>query len=255
MKTRKNKNNFRQTRPKRQRGGTPEQDSQLLAAIISGNFTGAQVLLDAGANVNASYYDTPALMWATIGGNEEIVRMLLHRGANVNASYSGSTSLIWASNRGNEEIVRMLLDAEGVNVNASMSDGKTALYWATTIGNKEIVQMLLDRGADVNASASNGETALMLARERLNPEIIQIIETHIQSKKDLNNYEMVKSAVKEGRASGLPDAGKAFLKLEEGQGPTLRGWLAPKSNQPNGGKRKTRKTRKSRSKRQRGRKL
>jgi ankyrin repeat protein len=272
MKTRKNKNNFRQTRSKRQRGGTPEQDSQLLDAIISGDLTGAQALLDAGANVNASASDgTPALMWATIRGSEEIVRMLLDRGANVNASFYGNTSLVWASNRGNEEIVRMLLDA-GANVDDSMSDGKTALIWASNRGNEEIVRMLLDARANVNASASNGETALhwatirgneeivrmlldaganvtapMLARERINPEIIQIIETHIQRKKDLDNLEMVKSAVQQKRVQGITPAMKTVFSFGPGTGPTFDGLLAPK-----GGKRKTIKTRKSRSKRQRG---
>jgi len=251
MKTHKNKNNVRQTRSKRQRGGTPEQDRQLIDAIKSRDLPRAEALLDAGANVNASGRGgNTALMWATIRGNEEIVRMLLDRGANVNASNSyGNTALVWASAGRPIKIVRMLLDA-GANVNASNSTGHTALIWASRSGNEEIVQMLLKAGANVDDSGVDGKTALMMARERGKQEIIQIIETHIQRKKDLNNLEMVTSAVQQKRVQGISPAMETVFNFGPGTGPTLNGFLAPK-----GGKRKTRKTRQTRSKRQRGRKL
>jgi ankyrin repeat protein len=278
MKTRKNKNNFRQTRSKRQRGGTPEQDSQLIDAVQTRDLPRAEALLDAGANIDASRADgSTALMWATTRGYKEIVQMLLERRANVNASASsGDTAILWASFRGYEEIVQMLL-AKGANVNASNStghtalfiasisgyeeivrmllakganvddsgvDGKTALIWASIRGNKEIVRMLLDAGANVNASGVDGKTALTMARQMRNQEIVQMIETHIERKKDLNNLEMVKSAVQQKRVPGISRAMETVFSFGPGTGPTFDGLLAPK-----GGKRKTSKTR---SKRQRG---
>jgi len=79
---------------------------ELPAAILEGNASRVQDLLDKGADVNAKYSDgaTP-LMSAILSGNTEIVRILLDKGADVNAvinfmKFKSFTPLMMAAFKG-----------------------------------------------------------------------------------------------------------------------------------------------------------
>lgn len=105
-----------------------------------------------------------ALIVASNNGHTEIVEMLLKAGANVDARNKyGYTALIEASWGSHVDIVRMLLKA-GAHVNAENHFGYTALIEASINGNTtDIVEMLLKAGADVNVRDITGQTALTSA--------------------------------------------------------------------------------------------
>ena len=99
-------------------GSTP-----LIAAIGSGNVETVKLLLDKGANPNASLdFDEEgstgargesALAVAAAGGNADIVRLLLKKGAKVNYRFKaggliGPTALEAAQENGRTEIIRIL---------------------------------------------------------------------------------------------------------------------------------------------------
>lgn len=116
------------------------------------------------ANATKKYNGETALIEATNKGNTEIVEMLLKAGANVDARNKYCyTALIEASWGSHIDIVRMLLKA-GADVNAQNHFGYTALIEASINGNTtDIVKMLLDAGADVNVRDITSQTALMNA--------------------------------------------------------------------------------------------
>ncbi|XP_020293932.1 putative ankyrin repeat protein RBE_0220 isoform X5 [Pseudomyrmex gracilis] len=123
---------------------TQDGTTPLHHAIKFENMEIAELLLNHGANVNAS--DKSEL----VSG----VQMLLDRGANVNAETRyGTTPLHHAIKFENMKIAELLLD-HGANVNASDKSG-TPLCCAVEKKNVEVVAMLLDRGANINAISHN----------------------------------------------------------------------------------------------------
>lgn len=96
-----------------------------------------------------------ALMLASESGHQEIVKILIDAGADVNATTEdGQTALMLASQNGHQEIVNILIDA-GADVNATAEDGQTALTLASQNGHQEIVNILID--AILNPTTKNVE--------------------------------------------------------------------------------------------------
>ncbi|MBA4117665.1 MAG: hypothetical protein C0514_02055 [Candidatus Puniceispirillum sp.] len=84
----------------------------LLHMAILGDLTLEAItwIIDAGANVNAPFYDETCLMNAV--KRPDVVRLLLDRGANVKgATLYGKTALFYAVQYGSQESVEMLLGA------------------------------------------------------------------------------------------------------------------------------------------------
>jgi len=160
-------------------------------AAENGNNTMIQILLQAGADIDASAITLSedlepdergllidptqddhdglgrtALLSAVRNGRDDLVHMLINAGANVNARpqpFGGWTALQAAVKRGNAKLVQILLDAGAdVNAPAHTDCGRTALQAAATQGHIELVQLLLKVGAEVNAPAAEtcGVTAL-----------------------------------------------------------------------------------------------
>ncbi len=79
-----------------------------------------------------------------------LAQMLIDAGADVNAESSLGTPLMnAATNAWNLDIVQLLIDA-GADVNKTDKDGKTALFYAASSGNDNIVALLIKAGADTN---------------------------------------------------------------------------------------------------------
>jgi ankyrin repeat protein len=114
----------------------------LMYAALYGDAVSAHLLLDMGADPNASNdARATALLWAV--DDPEITRMLLERGADPNVrSADGRSPLVLAAARaGAVEVVRALLD-RGAKIDAQ------ALGQAADAGDAATMRLLIERGAD-----------------------------------------------------------------------------------------------------------
>ena len=182
----------------------------LQVAIECWNIEAAQLLIDAGADINFSLscegLRTP-IQIASSDGNKEIVQMLVKNGADVNAigldvednrelweeyrKYQWKkrddfediefpeniiiTPLQAAVSGSDAALVKILLDA-GAHVNEERY-GDTLLQMAAALGNAEVVGILVEHGADINAPAvdEEGITALQAAARADNFGLVQIL--------------------------------------------------------------------------------
>jgi ankyrin repeat protein len=157
-----------------------------------------QLLLDYGAHVNLPWaeHTSSPLVYAAGQGHFGLVQLLLAAGADVNAHASaGQTTALqaaagapvgilpWRSATDIErlEIAQLLLGA-GADVNAypnSAKFGQTALQAAVRYEKITLVQVFLSYGADVNALAAQAysHTALKRAAYLGNLEIIDLLLT------------------------------------------------------------------------------
>lgn len=117
-------------------GGLPA----ILAAVQRTDRATVDVLLHAGADINAR-----GKSWA--GGRSvldecapEMAQFLIERGAKIDAHSAARLGML--------ETLREFLDADPALVRAQGEGGQTPLHFASTI---EIAQLLLERGADINA--------------------------------------------------------------------------------------------------------
>ena len=136
------------------------------------------MLLDARANPNTSLQmgETP-LMSAARSGDLESVALLIERGADVNASEQekSQTALMWAVAQGHADVVQLLID-NSADLNARSSvwyqlentagntnpsgnfrmahGGSSPIMFAARVGDIETAQVLLEAGADIDDSAA-----------------------------------------------------------------------------------------------------
>ncbi len=123
-----------------------------------------QVLLSAGANVNAlnRYGISPAAL-ACENGGAVILEKLLAGGAHLRPTPAGEPLLLTAARAGSTDAVKLLL-ARGADVNAAEGwRGQTALMWAAADDYVDVVSLLIAAGGDVHRSSTAGFTALLFA--------------------------------------------------------------------------------------------
>jgi ankyrin repeat protein len=164
---------------KDQRESTP-----LMYAAAYGSIDAMQLLLGAGADVNAkNTFDVTALMWCA--NDFAKVRLLVEKGANVNVrSKQGRTPLmIAAAHDGNSQTVKLLIDKgadvlvrdHSVDGSRSRKFESSALLDATDANDTASVRLLIEKGADVNAKNLIGDTPLMNAAGHGNLEVMKIL--------------------------------------------------------------------------------
>lgn len=106
------------------------------------------------------------LLLAARRGDVALCDVLLDAGANVNAADGqGVRALHYAAGRSSTSLLGALLRA-GAETDALDDVGETALFWAAGSGCVECMQCLLDAGADRAITNRRGETALMNASRR-----------------------------------------------------------------------------------------
>lgn len=110
---------------------------------------------EADVNARADCFHA-ALQGAILEKSFPCVDILIKAGANINAPAStgehGRTSLQAAAEVGNVDLVQhLLLAGAQVNTPAAQDNGVTALQAAAIKGYLRIAQILLERGADVDA--------------------------------------------------------------------------------------------------------
>ena len=139
------------------------------------------------------------LQIVSLKGRTRAVELLLDHGANVNATDDDRrTALHSASHAGETESAIRLLDAKA-QVNVEDKNGKIPLHdvveWSP--GDIELVHSLIESGADVNAKTNDGETPLDLVIRRM--EIYAKPSKHRRRSFDLQmiqQYEAVEEVLK-----------------------------------------------------------
>jgi ankyrin repeat protein/beta-lactamase regulating signal transducer with metallopeptidase domain len=160
-------------------------DRALFEAAASGDVSGIEQLLNAGANVNCAIDgDGSPLIGAARNGYIAAVRLLLDRGADPNLSVRGDGNpLIMAAREGHADVVTLLLD-RGASIDQMVPDDENALIQASGSGQLAVVNLLVKRGADVNARVwvegageSKGEwrTPLGMARRRGHNAVVDFL--------------------------------------------------------------------------------
>jgi ankyrin repeat protein len=141
-------------------------NTALVFAARSGNLRSAELLVEAGAEVNhTAAFGISATITAVHGGNTRLVEYLLEQGADPNSADGGYTALHAAILSGNEAAVRVLL-AHGAGPSARVQKatptlrgseeyhfhqafvGATPFWLAARFSQPNVMQILLEYGAD-----------------------------------------------------------------------------------------------------------
>lgn len=136
----------------------------------------AKRLLEQGANINEqeNALGVSPLHCAVYQGNDEMVELLLEKGANSNATTAdGQTPLHIASRRGHRKCMKLLF-ASKVDLHIVDHSGSPCLHAAVgTATDESTVPLLVKHKVDLNfQNAEDGNTALHLAVQCRRPRII-----------------------------------------------------------------------------------
>ncbi len=104
-------------------------DISIVGAAGNGNIEAVKQHIAAGADVNAMHNSRTPLYWAALFGHKEIAEVLISAGANVNAKEvmaTGNTPLAGAAFFGDKAVAELLI-ANGADVNTKNDHGKTPL--------------------------------------------------------------------------------------------------------------------------------
>ncbi|CAD7701665.1 unnamed protein product [Ostreobium quekettii] len=145
--------------------------TSLMAAAMKQNHDVMEWCIAAGCNIEAADKDEQrAMHHAARHGAIECVDVLLRAGADINALAKGEGVLIFAVRGGHYDVARMLME-RGAELNSSPKDDpRITLVHALAIGTSpsaevdvELLKEVLVKGADINAADEHGNTALHLA--------------------------------------------------------------------------------------------
>jgi ankyrin repeat protein len=148
----------------------------LAVAALCGRLGVVRVLIDRGANINATGdAGSTALHYAALGGYGHVLTLLLDEGAHANSrDDDGVTPLMWACDSGHLGIVKMLVQhMGGQGLDNGNVLGRTALHFASYAGHEEVVRSLLFSGADPTITNNRGRTPRALAEENTNIERVR----------------------------------------------------------------------------------
>ena len=126
--------------------------SALIYASEKGNINIMQYLIDNGIDVNGKADDngdTP-LLWAVTGQNPyEASKLLIENGADVNATNNSGVAPATILAGSVPKVVKLLKD-NGADLDKKFADDDPPIAIAASVGNLEIVKALVENGADVN---------------------------------------------------------------------------------------------------------
>ncbi|KAF4441719.1 hypothetical protein FACUT_2457 [Fusarium acutatum] len=150
-------------------------ETALQLAVANNDAELAMLLIKAGADIDASGFGVTAIEVAVAHNNTELAMLLVEAGANLNTSSTGTTVLQLAISYNNTELAKFLLE-QVIDLNGS-AIGEIALQRAADLGDLELVKYLLGRGANTNAKSSS-QTPLQYAAMRGSIEIVKCLVEH-----------------------------------------------------------------------------
>lgn len=155
-------------------------DTPLHIACLHGQMAAAQVLIDAGADVNAkNNYGafTPGDLGSVFGSSShpDPVSLLSVHGVDTRDMKNGYTPLHLCLFASRHKELMQLLVAKGADVNAQSSSGASPLYFAVLRDQPDDVKFLIDKGANVNLPDAYGGTILDAALQLQYGSMIQIL--------------------------------------------------------------------------------
>jgi len=155
----------------------PEDVPTVLHIAAEYGFTKAcDILIEAGADLEAIYLADTALVIAAKEGEFECLELLIKKGANTEVCDPfGYTALIKAAKAGEEECARALIEG-GASVDTADNAGFTALIHCVREGEDEIAKCLIEAGADVNCKDRRGKSALAHAIEKGDDDLVDMLE-------------------------------------------------------------------------------
>jgi ankyrin repeat protein len=163
-------------------GATGYDMSILLIALTEDVSEVAELLVDAGANVNVvdptdeGNDDTPLMIAIRKDFDDSLIRKLIEKGADVNAANMDDDTPLLELMHSKEprlEIARLLLE-KGAGVNVINDEGKSPLIFATINEQVDLVKLLLEKGADKDVEDEDGKTARDYAEESGNAELLAL---------------------------------------------------------------------------------
>ena len=193
--------------PKLVEARTDDGSTALHLAALEGDAAIAQLLLAAGAQVNARGLreETPLHM-AMYDEHREVAELLLDSKAEVNAqNTAGETPLHLAARKGHRDLAELLLEHHA-DVNAKDRQDATPLHAAAAAGHKAVAELLLSQNADPGARDKSSRTPKMAAAEQTRWDVVDLLISRVGDFYDLQRF------VFEGAKTFTPDALREALK-------------------------------------------
>ena len=150
----------------------------LIDAAKNGDRAALRALIQKKADVNQPDGDgATALHWAAYRDDLESVDLLVTAGANVNAANDLGATPLWIASTNAVPVAKRLLEA-GANPNLALLAGETPMMAAARAGQTGVVELLLAKGAHANARGPRGQTALMWAVSGRHPAVVKALLAH-----------------------------------------------------------------------------
>jgi len=157
-----------------------------------GDVKNLQILINAGANINALDENGYApLHLAAQEGHLEVIRTLAKAGADteIRDQQNNATPLHFAALEYNINAMRELINA-GADVNVKV-DHSSLIHFAADFGSSEVLQEIIQAGADINILDKNGNTPLHIAARRGYSHIIPLL---VKAGANVNSIDSQNSA-------------------------------------------------------------
>lgn len=177
----------------------------LRKAVLAGDLTEVQRLLEAGADTNPEDVGA-ALYFAAQRGHEAIVGVLIEHGAEVNVVTRFGTPLQIAARGDHVRIVAMLLEN---GANPDLGGGEkidTPLHDAAARGAVDAAHLLLKSGADVNRRNDEGHPPVHLAASKGNAEMVALLREQGASPMTVEPIapgELAGASIEDGRVRAI----------------------------------------------------
>ena len=196
----------------------PDGRTPLGIAVESGDVPLAFMLLNSGANVNASLGNQSSVLGiAALKGDVPMVDTLLAAGAKTDGLMpDGEKILPWAIREGRQDLLRAMMKADS-DPHLKDRHGNPLLHIAMEAGRRDLMETLIELGADAAATNAAAETTIQLAlRHGWMDAIPKLARAGADpNAPDKNGKRLLEQAVADG------DLEKAILFLKIGADPNL----------------------------------